>query len=82
MITKPLPMFRPLPGFELTVETVQRAQWELFCWRRFALKQSVGVVTLVLGRFLGYRDNIYNFEYGTNRSSKEKDMTINQLSAK
>lgn len=41
-----------------------------------------GIVTLVLGRFLGYLDNIYNFEYGTTRSSKDKDVTINQLSAK
>lgn len=31
-----------------------------------------GVVTLVLGRFLGYLDNIYNFEFGTTRSSALK----------
>lgn len=39
-----------------------------------------GVVTLILGRFLGYLDAIYNFEFGSTRSSKEKDNTINQLS--
>lgn len=39
-----------------------------------------GIITLVLGRFLGYLDNIYNFEFGTTRMSKTKDDTINQLS--
>lgn len=38
-----------------------------------------GVVTLVLGRFLGYLDNIYSFEFGTTRGSQNKDSTINQL---
>ena len=41
-----------------------------------------GVVTLVLGRFLGYLDNIYSFEFGTTRSSRGKDETINQLANK
>lgn len=41
-----------------------------------------GVATLVLGRFLGYLDNIYSFEFGTTRGSQNKDVTINQLSAK
>jgi hypothetical protein len=40
-----------------------------------------GVVTLVLGRFLGYVDNIYSFEFGTTRSSARKDATINSLTA-
>lgn len=39
-----------------------------------------GVSTLVLGRFLGYLDNIYNFEFGTTRTSRDKDETIKQLS--
>lgn len=39
-----------------------------------------GIITLVLGRFLGYLDNIYNFEFGTTRSSKTKDDTIASLS--
>lgn len=38
-----------------------------------------GIVTLVLGRFLGYLDGIYNFEFGSTRSSKMKDDTINKL---
>lgn len=41
-----------------------------------------GVVTLVLGRFLGYLDNIYSFEFGTTRGSQNKDATINKLSDK
>ena len=39
-----------------------------------------GIITLVLGRFLGYLDNIYNFEFGTTRASKTKDETIRSLS--
>lgn len=38
-----------------------------------------GIVTLVLGRFLGYLDNIYNFEFGTTRGSQGKDATINAM---
>lgn len=41
-----------------------------------------GIVTLMLGRFLGYLDTIYSFEFGTTRSSKEKDHTISSLSEK
>jgi hypothetical protein len=41
-----------------------------------------GIITLVLGRFLGYLDNIYNFEFGTTRASKNKDETIKTLSNK
>lgn len=41
-----------------------------------------GIVTLVLGRFLGYLDNIYNFEFGSTRGSKEKDSTIGKLAGK
>ena len=40
------------------------------------------IVTLILGRFLGYLDNMYNFEFGTTRSNKAKDSTIEQLSRK
>jgi len=38
-----------------------------------------GILTLVLGRFLGYVDNIYNFEFGTTRSSSKKDDAITKL---
>jgi hypothetical protein len=39
-----------------------------------------GIFTLVLGRFLGYLDNIYNFEFGMTRQSVTKDETIQRLS--
>jgi hypothetical protein len=39
-----------------------------------------GIVTLVLGRFLGYLDGIYQFEFGSTRSGRTKDDTINKLS--
>lgn len=39
-----------------------------------------GVATLILGRFLGYLDGIYNFEFGSTRTSRDKDETIKQLS--
>ena len=53
----------------------------------FVLKSELdeyakGIITLVLGRFLGYLDNIYNFEFGTTRGSKNKDDTIKTLSNK
>lgn len=41
---------------------------------------SKGVISLVLGRFLGYMDNIYNFELGVQtRSGMRKDKTIEEL---
>ena len=49
-------------------------------WRDDTLSEYVkGIVTLVLGRFLGYLDNIYSFEFGTTRGSREKDETINKM---
>lgn len=38
-----------------------------------------GIVTLLMGRFLGYLDQIYQFEFGSTRSNKTKDETINRL---
>lgn len=50
-------------------------------WKTPDLPEYVkGIVTLVLGRFLGYLDNIYNFEFGTTRGSQSKDETIKHLS--
>lgn len=40
-----------------------------------------GVITIILGRFLGYIDAVYNFEFGTTRGSKAKDDAINNLTA-
>jgi len=49
-------------------------------WADETLNEYVkGIFTLVLGRFLGYLDGIYNFEFGTTRASKSKDDTISKL---
>ena len=37
------------------------------------------ILTLILGRMLGYIDQAFNFEFGTTRSSKEKDGVIDRL---
>jgi hypothetical protein len=39
-----------------------------------------GIITFGLGRLWGYLDGIYQFEFGTTRSSRTKDDTINKLS--
>lgn len=50
-------------------------------WKDPTINEYVkGIFTLVLGRFLGYVDNIYNYEFGTTRINKAKDATIEQLS--
>ena len=48
-------------------------------WEQITDEFAKGILTLVLGRFLGYVDNIYNFEFGTTRSSTKKDETITEL---
>lgn len=45
-------------------------------WETVTDEFAKGILTLVLGRFLGYVDNIYNFEFGTTRASTKKDDTI------
>lgn len=39
-----------------------------------------GLITLILGRALGYIDQAFNFEFGTTRNSKQKDEVIDRLS--
>lgn len=39
-----------------------------------------GIITLVLGRFLGYMDTIFNFEFGSTRTNKSMVSTIETLS--
>lgn len=49
-------------------------------WKDESLNEYVkGIFTLVLGRFLGYLDNIYNFEFGTTRDSRTQHETIQKL---
>ena len=64
--------------FFLAVVMVGILVW--IVWKDRNINEYVkGIFTLVLGRFLGYLDNIYSFEFGTTRGSKEKDETIKQL---
>ena len=64
--------------FFLAVVMVGLLVW--IVWKDQNINEYVkGTFTLVLGRFLGYLDNIYSFEFGTTRGSKEKDETIKQL---
>lgn len=64
--------------FFLAVAMVGLLVW--IVWKDQSINEYVkGIFTLVLGRFLGYLDNIYSFEFGTTRGSKEKDETIKQL---
>lgn len=39
-----------------------------------------GIITLILGRALGWVEQIFSFEFGTTRQSKAKDETISNLS--
>jgi len=39
-----------------------------------------GVLTLVLGKYLSYTDQVYSYDFGTTRSSNTKDGTIATLS--
>ena len=65
--------------FVLAVGMITMLVW--IVWKDQGINEYVkGIFTLVLGRFLGYLDNIYNFEFGTTRSSRTKDSTIERLS--
>lgn len=65
--------------FLLAVAMIGILVW--IVWKDPDINEYVkGIFTLVLGRFLGYLDNIYNFEFGTTRGSKDKDATIKHLS--
>jgi hypothetical protein len=67
--------------FVLAVGIICGLVW--IVWQDSNLNEYVkGIFTLVLGRFLGYLDNIYNFEFGSTRGSKAKDATIENLSKK
>ena len=49
-------------------------------WMSGINEYAKGIVTFLLGRFSGYVDLVYNFEFGTTRGSKDKDDTITNLS--
>ena len=49
-------------------------------WESNLNEYAKGILTLVLGRCLGYVDQGFNFEFGTTRSSGKKDDIIQSLS--
>ncbi len=49
-------------------------------WESNLNEYAKGILTLVLGRALGYVDQGFNFEFGTTRSSGKKDDIIHTLS--
>lgn len=52
----------------------------LVVWQDPTINEYVkGIFTLVLGRFLGYLDGIYNFEFGTSRGSEQKQRTLDEM---
>ena len=51
----------------------------LAVWQSDMDENAKAIITLVLGRALGWVDQIFGFEFGTNRSSQTKDNTINNL---
>jgi hypothetical protein len=64
--------------FLLAVAMIAGLVW--LVWKDPSINEYMkGIFTLVLGRFLGYLDNIYNFEFGSTRASKAKDATIENL---
>jgi len=64
--------------FVLAVAMIAGLVW--LVWKDPSINEYMkGIFTLVLGRFLGYLDNIYNFEFGSTRASKAKDATIENL---
>lgn len=64
--------------FLLAVAMISALVW--LVWKDPSINEYMkGIFTLVLGRFLGYLDNIYNFEFGSTRASKSKDATIENL---
>lgn len=70
--------WRPDVMFILAIAVISALVWLI--WKDPSINEYVkGIFTLVLGRFLGYLDNIYNFEFGSTRSNKQKDETIQNL---
>ncbi len=64
--------------FAIAVAAILWLVWVI--WKSADISEyTKGIFTLVLGRFLGYLDNIYNYEFGTTRTSRTKDMTIAKL---
>lgn len=56
----------------------------IFClaisvWQSDLDDSAKAVITLILGRALGWIEQVFSFEFGTTRANKTKDDTINNL---
>lgn len=52
----------------------------IMVWRSNLDESAKGVITLILGRALGWVEQIFSFEFGSTRQSRVKDDTISKLS--
>lgn len=50
-------------------------------WKTELPEYAKGIITFALGRFCGYLDQVFNFEFGTTRSSQKQQDTIKNLAA-
>ena len=67
--------------FLLAVAVICWLVWII--WKNPDINEYVkGIFTLLIGRFTGYLDTIYGFEFGTTRSSRGKDEAIKNLTEK
>lgn len=51
----------------------------IMVWRSGLDNDAKAVITLILGRALGWIEQVFSFEFGTNRTSRSKDNTIDRL---
>lgn len=79
MIEEPQPQYLRVNVLIATAVSMVIVCVAVTVWMTVKDEFAKGILTLVLGRFLGYVDNIYNFEFGTTRSSAKKDDTIKEL---
>lgn len=49
-------------------------------WKSGLDNDAKAVITLILGRALGWVEQVFSFDFGTTRANKTKDDTINNLS--
>lgn len=54
----------------------------IMVWKTGIDETAKAAITLILGRALGWIEQVFSFEFGTTRSSKGKDDTISHLSRK
>lgn len=68
----------------LTTAAIAGVAWLVYLiWNSPDIPEFLkGIFTLVMGRLLGYVDQIFAFEFGTTRTSRTKDNTIEQLTKK